>query len=143
MSGIGNVVIIMLLLTFLLSACNTLYPETEKSPLPALETKPENIAVIRDRTGRLWDVTHARDVYGMNPDFFNYGLGIDAIPSVDNTVVLDEGDPGYPGPDSRIEVFGIDHNGEQRAYGVSALTRHEVFNETFPGESDQYLAIAY
>ena len=41
-------------------------------------------AIITDRTGREWDVSHARDVYDMNPDYYNYGLGIGAIPSVDN-----------------------------------------------------------
>ena len=99
--------------------------------------------IITDRAGRDWDVTHARDVYGMNPDYFNYCLGIGAIPSVDNPTILEEGDSGYPNPDSRIQVFGVNRNGEQRGYSVSALTRHEVFNEVYPGESNQYLAVTY
>ena len=65
-------------------------------PVPIPEIERENLAIIIDRTGREWDVTHARDVYGMNPDYFNYGLGIGAIPSVDDPTVLEEGDPGYP-----------------------------------------------
>jgi len=113
------------------------------SPAPIPETERENPAIITDRTGRDWDVTHARDVYGMNPDYFNYGLGIDAIPPVDDPTVLEEGDSGYPGSDSHIQVFGVNHNGEQRAYSVSALTRHEVFNDVYPGESHRYLAVAY
>ena len=100
-------------------------------------------AFITDRTGGIWDVTHARDVYDMNPDYFNYGLGIGAIPSVDDPVILEENDPGYPNSDSSIQVFGVNHNGEQRAYNVSALTRHEVFNDFYPGESNQYLAVTY
>ena len=51
-----------------------------------------NRAIITDRIGREWDVTHARDAYAMNPDYFNYGLGIGAIPSVDEPTVLEEED---------------------------------------------------
>jgi len=132
------------------SACAS---ETPVPPPNAIPTPPqvpatsktvqENQAIITDRTGREWDVTHARDVYGMNPDYFNYGLGVGAIPSVDEPRVLEEGDPDYPSRDSRIPVFGIDHNGEQRAYNVNALTRHEVFNDVYPDDVDQYLSIAY
>jgi len=131
------------------SACTTETPVTPPTsvptpaPIPAPESKSENPAVIRDRTGRVWDVTHARDVYDMNPDYFNYGLGTGAIPSVDDPTVLEEGDPGYPNADSRTPVFGVDNNGEQRAYSVSALARHEVFNEIYPGEANQYVAVAY
>jgi ABC-type Fe3+-hydroxamate transport system substrate-binding protein len=117
-------------------------PSSPPAPAPAPEPESEK-AVIRDRTGRLWDVTHARDVYDMNPDYFNYGLGFGVISSVDDPIVLEEGDSDYPDPDSRIQVFGVNHNGEQRAYSVSALSRHEVFNDTYPGESNQYVAVAY
>ena len=79
----------------------------------------------------------------MNPDYFNYGIGIGAIPSVDDPTVLEEGDLGYPSSDSHMQVFGVNHNGEQRAYSVSTLTQHEVFNDVYPSESNQYLAIAY
>ena len=99
--------------------------------------------VITDRTGREWDITHAHNVYGMDPHYFNYGLGLGAINSVDDPTLLEEGDSGYPDPDSNIQVFGVNHNGEQRAYSVSALTRHEVFNDVYPGESNQYLAVTY
>ena len=118
---------------------------TPKAPssAPSPETEGENTAIIRDRTGRAWDVTHARDVYGMNPDYFNYGLGIGAIRSVDDSTVLEEGDPGYPDSDSDIPVFGVNHNDEQRAYNFVALNRHEVFNDVYPGESEQYLAVTY
>ena len=106
-------------------------------------TGSEDPAIVTDRTGRQWDVAHARDVYSMNPDYFNYGLGISAIPSVDNPTVLDEDDPGYPTADNRTQVFGVNHNGEQRAYSVSALTRHEVFNDVYPGESNEHVAVTY
>ena len=103
----------------------------------------ESKAIVYDRNSRGWDVTYARDVYNMDPKYYNYGLGINAIPSVDDPVVLQEGDVGYPASDSNIRVFGVDHNGEQRAYSISDLSAHEVFNDTYPGESDQYLAITF
>ena len=118
-------------------------PGPDTAPAPAQDTQPDDRAIITDRIGVQWDVTHARDVYDMNPEFFNYGLGVGAIRSVDNPTVLKEGDPGYPSSDSHIQVFGVNHNGEQRAYSISALTRHEVFNDVYPGESNQYLAVAY
>ena len=102
----------------------------------------ENL-VITDRIGRVWDITHANNVYGMDPRYFNYGLGLGAIQSVDDPTVVKEGDSGYPVPNSNIQVFGVNHNGEQRAYSVSDLTRHEVFNDVYPGDSNQYLAVTY
>ena len=127
------------LAAIMFTACTSDAPGPVSSP----EIERGNPAIIKDRTGREWEVTHARDVYDMNPDFFNYGLGIGAIPSVDDPTVLEEGDSGYPDPGSRTKVFGVNHNGEQRAYSVSDLFRHEVFNDVFPGESNQYLAVAY
>lgn len=118
-------------------------PTAPPTAPPTADTGQEDRATITDRTGREWDVTHARDVYDMNPDYFNFGLGIGAIPSVDDPTVLEEGDAGYPDADSQIQVFGVDRNGEQRAYSVSALTRHEVFNDVYPGESDRYVAVTY
>lgn len=103
----------------------------------------DSAAFITDRTGRQWDVTHARDNYDLNPDFYNYGLGLGAINSVDDPEIITEGESGYPEPDNRITVFGVNHNGEQRAYSVHALTRHEVFNDIYPGESEQYLAVTF
>ena len=146
----GRIVIsVVIMFALLLTACTIQAPRQTPSPVPAPTPGPapapesENRAVIKDRTGRLWDVTHARDVYDMDPDYFNYGLGVGVIPSVDAPTVFEEGDSGYPDSDSRIHVFGFNHNGEQRAYSVSALTRHEVFNDIYPGESNQYVAATY
>ena len=115
---------------------------TQSTGTQAMETKSEK-AVIQDRTGRLWDVTHARNVYDMNSDYFNFGLGIGAIPSIDYPTILNEGDPGYPTPESSIQVFGVSHNGEHRAYDVRTLNQHEVINDTYPGEVNRYLAVTF
>ena len=143
---IGSIVICVVIFpALILTACTIKAPSTAPipNPIPVPAPESEKPAVIKDYTGRQWDVTHARDVYGMNPDYFNYGLGIGAIPSVDNPTVVEEGHPRYPESDSRTRVFGVNHNGEQRAYSVSALSRHEVFNDVYTGESNQYVAVAY
>jgi hypothetical protein len=137
------------MLAIIITACSGQANGPTPSPIPTPDPAPSpqleqgTTATIKDGTGRLWDVTHARDVYDMNPDYFNYGLGIGAIPSVDAPTLLEEGAPGYPDSDSRIQVFGVNHDGEQRAYSVSALTRHEVFNDIYPGESNRYVSVAY
>ena len=129
-----SLVLIILLPIIFMAACsnNAEQKETEG-----------NSVVIEDRTGREWDVTHARDVYGLNPDFYNYGLGVGVIVSVDNLRVIQPGEEGYSSSDSQIAVFGVNHNGEQRAYSIQALTRHEVFNDVFPGDSQRFLAVTY
>jgi hypothetical protein len=142
---IGIIVIgVLILLALLLSArtikTNYTVP-TPNSPIPAPES--EKLAIIKDYTGRYWDLAHARDAYGMNPNYFNYGPGIGATPSIDNPTVVEEGDPRYPESYSNIPVFGVRHNGEQRAYSVEAMKSYRVFNDIFPGESNQYVAVAY
>ncbi len=107
------------------------------------EPDPGGQVFVEDRTGREWDVTHARDVYGMDPGYFNFGLGVGAIASVDGPEIIGEGDPRYPESSAKVPVFGVSHNGEQRAYSVSDLSRHEVFNDEYPGESDKYVSVTY
>lgn len=139
MSKVNTIVVVVILHVVLFTSCTS----GTNSPEQIHEIEHENSAVITDRTGRDWDVTHARDVYGMNPDYFNFGLGIGAISSVDDPIVLKEGDSGYLSSDNHIQVFSVNHNGKQRAYSVNALIQHEVFNDVYPGESNQYLAITY
>ena len=128
------VFVLLLILSVLIPGC---------SGFVAKENTGDSTAIITDRAGREWDVSHARDAYDMNPDYYNYGLGIGVISSVDNPVIIEEGDPGYPKQDSDIQIFGVNHNGEQRAYGVRDLTGHEVFNDVYPGESEQYVAVTF
>ncbi len=105
--------------------------------------KTEKKVFITDRTGRKWDITHAKNTYNMRPEYFNFGIGVGAIPSVDDPKIVDKGSAGYPKSTSRVPVFGVNHNGEQRAYGVGDMARHEIFNEKYPGESDQHVAVGY
>lgn len=110
-------------------------------PAPAKD-ESKRLGIV-DAKGREWDVTHAQREYGMEPKYFNFGIGVGAIPSVDDPRVLEVGDPGYPADDDTMRVFEVNHNGEQRAYPVGELTRHEVFNDVCPGSSHRYLAVSY
>lgn len=106
-------------------------------------TTNKNTVFIVDRNGRKWDITHAKNKYNMKPNLFNFGIGLGTIPSVDHPKIVNKDNPDYPKSTSEFLVFGVHHNGEQRAYGVSNMTRHEIFNDKYPGESDQYVAVAY
>lgn len=99
-------------------------------------------AIITDRTGRTWNVTHALHWYGMDPDHFNFGLGVGAIPSVDTPRVIKPGEPGYP-EQRDLEVFGLWYEGGRYAYPIADLTRHEVFNVKLGGDTANYAAVAY
>jgi hypothetical protein len=121
-------------MVLVLSGC---FNDVEKNP------GEENISLITDRTGRNWDVTYARDNYGMNPDYYNFGLGTGVITSIDDPDIVREGSSGYPEDDDELIVFGVDHNGEQRAYSVASLVRHEVYNDFYPGTADRYVAVTF
>jgi len=95
---------------------------------------------IRDRSGRLWDVTHAVVEYGFESDQFQFGLGTGVIPPVFDPVLVGPGESGYPAPDDDRSVIGVVWNGEPRAYSIRTLSRHEVVNEVF---GDTPVAVAY
>lgn len=125
---------IILVLVLVLSSCSN---DIETN------TGEENRSLITDRTGRNWDVTYARDNYGMNPDYYNFGLGIGVINSIDDPEIIREGNPDYPEDDDGFLVFGVNHNGEQRAYSVDSLARHEVYNDFYPGAANQHVAVTF
>jgi hypothetical protein len=135
----------VVLLGWLMTSCNT--GDTVATPSPSPESGPQSQTtrgiLIEDSTGRSWDVTHALNQYGMKPEHFHFGLGVGAIPSVDDPKMVSEGDPDYPARESSMRVFGVDHNGSQRAYSIARLTRHEVFNELYADDSDEYVAVTY
>lgn len=99
---------------------------------------------IVDRTGKKWDITHAVNKYGFEPDKFQFGLGPDAIKPILDPQMLCPGDPGYPKERSeRDELFlvlGASINGHTRAYPLKVMSRHEVADEKF---GDSYVAVAY
>ncbi len=122
-------------LLFLFS-CNSNSPE---SPTASVK-KIENTVLIVDITGKEWDVTHAQNKYGMNPEDFQYGIGPFAIPPILNPKMRNPGDSGYPKPDDNSLVIGVTLNGFTRAYGLDSLRCHEVALEEF---GDAHVAVAY
>ncbi len=75
-------------------------------------------------------------------DGFQYGIGRDTIPSIDNPVLVHPDDPRLrkmwglsEGADiDNLEVIGYEHNGVARAYPVRLLDRHELVNDTVGGK---------
>lgn len=99
--------------------------------------------IITDLTGRDWDITHAVNEYGMKAHWFQFGIGIGAIPSVDNPRVIIQGSPEFPDSDKALEIFGVDLAGEQRAYARYELSRHEIFNDVYPESNVRDVAVGY
>ena len=71
---------------------NSLSPDQSSSSVLQQEQ-----VFITDRTGKLWDVTHAQK-YGLDPSGYEYGLGPYAIRPLNNPLMLTPGDAGYPSP---------------------------------------------
>jgi len=133
--------VLLTVLTLALPGFLTLSYGQEASKNPDTSDKEETY--LTDRTGRRWDITHAVTVYGMSPDYFNFGIGLGKIPSVDHPKIEDKTDPAFPSAEGEAAVIGVDYNGEQRAYAVEDMIRHEVFNENYPGDSGGNVSVAY
>lgn len=95
--------------------------------------------LIRDVTGKQWDVTEARNRYGILPGEFEHGLGPTAIPPINNPNMLLPGEPGYPTGGDFL-LIGVVLNGSARSYPLQAMGWHEVANERF---GDAHVSVAY
>jgi hypothetical protein len=95
---------------------------------------------IQDRTGKLWDVTHAVDKYGFETRNFQYGLGPNAIRPINQPEMLSPGDTGYPRDNSGEGVIGLSIDGDTRAYPIRLLSYHEVVNDRVGGQD---VAVVY
>lgn len=85
--------------------------------------------LITDRTGKKWDITHAVNAYGLDPDNFNFGLGPNAITPINYPEALSPGEAGYPPSESTTRVIGTVVDGEARGYPIPILSQHEVVND--------------
>ncbi len=120
----------------LVLGCNS----TLSSPGEANTIEENEMISIVDATGKKWDVTHARDVYGMDPLKFQFGLGPFAIRPILNPKMLSPGEAGYPQESESFLVLGATLNGNTRAYPISRLTMVEIADEKF---GDSHVAVAY
>ena len=66
------------------------------------------------------------------------GVRVDGIPSLDNPDLIAAGDADYMLDDDL--VFGVEINGDARAYPLRIMGWHEMFNETIGGVP---VALAY
>ncbi|MBX9698199.1 MAG: DUF3179 domain-containing protein [Acetobacteraceae bacterium] len=66
------------------------------------------------------------------------GVGVDSIPALDNPPFAPAGAPPWTRPDDL--VFGIEINGDARAYPLRILDWHEMFNDVIGGVP---VALAY
>lgn len=105
-----------------------------------IEDNETNQFYIIDRTGKRWDVTHAKEKYGMIPEKFQYGLGPNAIRPIIMPNMLSPGEHGYPSNEQSFLMMGTSLNGFTRAYPLSTMSIHEVVDEKF---GDAYVAVAY
>ena len=90
---------------------------------------------IVDRTGERWDVTQAGSI-GFIPERFQYGIGRDTIPPLDNSH-FSVGPYRVP---EDLRVIGVTEGPEVQAYPVAKLTHHEIANTEIGGEK---ISVAY
>ena len=97
-------------------------------------------ALITDVTGKTWDITHARDKYGIQPPDFQFGSGPFAIRPINDPLMWSPGESGYPATGETFRVLATRLNGLAKAYPLDIMSRHEIVNETF-GET--HVAVGY
>ena len=85
-----------LFLIVLVSGCRPNNSSAINSVSPTDVNEEEGTVIITDITRREWDITHAVSEYYMKSKWFHFGIGIGAIPSVDNPRVLDQTSPDFP-----------------------------------------------
>ncbi len=90
---------------------------------------------VVDRTGERWDVTQAKFI-GFSPERFQYGIGRNTIPPLDNSH-FSVGPYRVP---EGLRVIGVTEGPAVQAYSVPKLTRHEIANTEIGGKK---IAVGY
>lgn len=116
-------------------ACASVPPAGEAH----LEARERRI-VITDRRGERWDISHAIEHYGLSRYGFEFGIGRNAIPPLDNPAMSEKGDGDYPSAVALHEIICFSGAGEARGYPIQPLNRHEVVNESI---GPIQMAVAY
>ena len=133
------------LFAFSLCGCSvTDVQDTVPRPVE-VEERGEKI-YITDQTGKQWEISHAVNKYGMQPENWQYGLGPNWFAPLILPKMRCPGDPGYPTGDDFFRNFstdlvvGAEIKGDARAYPLAVLYNHEIADENFGGI---YVAVAY
>ncbi len=85
-----------------------------------------------DHSEEWFDVTESK----IDPERFQYGIGKDKIPSIDEPQFVDADDARLidAGIDDDTRVIGFAHAGDARAYPLDILDRHELVNDVVGGK---------
>ena len=95
---------------------------------------------LTDRTGKVWDITHAVKQYGFDPSLFRFGLGTNAITPILNPRFISPEENNYPAVSETMPVIGLAVSEEARAYPLYILNRHEVVDDRI---ANRNVAVAY
>jgi len=131
------------LFTASLAACSAT-STTDEAAVEHIPNRHDRPIVEEDGRTLLWaneDESGTREWFDMtdsdiDPATFQYGIGKDEIPSIDDPVFASFDDPRVAarGLARDTPVLGIVIAGEARAYPVSVMSMHEVVNDEFGGE---------
>ncbi len=121
----------------LLGRCST--SPTEQSGPKAVVERDGKVFII-DVTGKSWEVTHAKEMYGMEPHLFQYGLGPYAIRPILDPEMLSKGERGYPADNEIFLVLGTEIDNDARAYPLEVMSYIEIVDEKF---GNTHVAVAY
>ncbi len=125
---------------YLLLSCSEVKITSAEEKLPEDRIEAGESLFIIDRTGERWDITHAAEKYGFRAENFQYGLGKNAIPSIDYPDMFQPGEPGYPLANDNFIIIAARIRSDTRAYPIFVMKSHEIVNESFSG---QLVAVAY
>ena len=106
----------------------------ERSVFHSRPIKEENGQSLLWANDEEWfDVTDSK----IDPSTFQYGIGKDTIPSIDEPEFVRFSDPRVAAAEITREtpVLGVVINGEARAYPVELMDGHEIVNDQFGDEA--------
>lgn len=129
------ILIAILALAILAGSC-----ESPGEPGPERVIRENGKIFIVDRVGQQWDVTSAEEKYGMIADEFQFGIGKNAIRPISDPQFIHSGISSFPDTDATFLVMGVSLNGDDRAYPIDVMSRHEVVTEKF---DDAHVSVAY
>ncbi len=135
-----KVFLYLLGLPILITACNSVSEPGSSTNSPVEVVEKEEKILIKDLTGKEWDITHAVKEYGFVANQFQYGLGPFAIQPIMDPVFAQSGENGFPSSQSSALIMGTTIVGDTRAYSIGVMSRFEVANDKF---GTNYVAVAY
>jgi hypothetical protein len=123
---------LLLLISLIYTGCkDSLPPEAPGARVTNLKDGNKNKIFIIDESGKAWEVTHAANEYGFQPDQFHYGLGPFAIKPIQKPKFFYPGDENYPSNVEAHSIIAFHLTGFSRAYALHIMKRFEVANDMY------------